>query len=117
MDHVELRDFAMFDINSRFGESPCGTKLPNGWGLFDMHGNVWEWCSDVYVENPYAVNRVPSDPFTSSGSGDRVLRGGSFLDFFWQVRAASRTGSEPDNPGLNPGVRIVVVVSGVRTPK
>ena len=73
-DDVELREFAVFNEHSRNQTSSGGTKLPNGWGLFDMHGNVFEWCHDWYGQT-VATGRDPQGP--QSGSY-RVLRGGNW---------------------------------------
>ncbi|MFM9964256.1 MAG: protein kinase domain-containing protein [Planctomycetaceae bacterium] len=73
-DDVELREFAVFGINSRNRTWASGTKLPNGWGLFDMHGNVWEWCGVWYeYELPSGV-----DPRGPSTGLIRCLRGGGW---------------------------------------
>jgi hypothetical protein len=71
--------------------SPVGKYPPNPFGLYDMHGNVWEWCSDFYLSNYY--NKKESiDPKGPAAAGGHVIRGGSWLDKPEKLRSASRTG-------------------------
>ncbi|MER5428297.1 SUMF1/EgtB/PvdO family nonheme iron enzyme [Streptomyces sp. NPDC002588] len=76
-----LDDIAWYRENS--GERPqeVGAKLPNPWGLYDMLGNVWEWCWDVYDAEVYGTYRV--------------LRGGGWFDEHWSCRASVRRRSHP----------------------
>ncbi len=104
-DPALLGDYAWFQGNSwgeglTNGPSPVGQKLPNAWGLYDMHGNVFEWCSDQWdlSENyPSAGTEgtAISDPLVTTGS-NRVLRGGSWGYSAVACRSAYRVGDYPD---------------------
>jgi formylglycine-generating enzyme required for sulfatase activity len=78
-----------------FGDTthPVGQKLPNPWGLYDMHGNVWEWCQDWAVWN-YAGGTV-TDPQGPDTGWCRIMRGGSLSWFGNNCRSASRGGAWP----------------------
>lgn len=70
-------DAAQFD--DRYSEAaPVGQFRPNPFGLYDMHGNVWEWCYDTYDPNFYQGSRL-NDPFSNNGNGLRILRGGCYI--------------------------------------
>jgi formylglycine-generating enzyme required for sulfatase activity len=74
-DPSALGDYAWHAGNSGERSHPVGQKKPNAWGLYDMHGNIWEWCADRYGKYPKGFATDPSGPTT----GDtRVSRGGSW---------------------------------------
>ncbi|MGD0088457.1 MAG: SUMF1/EgtB/PvdO family nonheme iron enzyme [Planctomycetota bacterium] len=85
----ELENAGWFNGNSGGKTHPVGQKAPNAWGLYDMHGNEWEWVQDYFNDKYYAES--PSvDPKGPDNGGDRVLRGGSWLDGPDGCRAARR---------------------------
>jgi sulfatase modifying factor 1 len=83
-----------------------GTYPANAWGLHDMHGNVWEWCSDRYGTYPTTAQTNP----TGAASGwSRVIRGGGWNDGAWDCRSADRRGDSPDDRYHDIGFRVVLV--------
>ena len=94
-----------------------GSYPKNAFGLFDMHGNVWEWCEDVYDESLYGKRSgTTTDPKVTSGSEYRVLRGGSWYFNSWNSRSAVRFGFTPDDRVDDFGFRVVISSAAVRTP-
>jgi formylglycine-generating enzyme required for sulfatase activity len=78
------------------GTTAVDSYQPNAWGLSDMHGNVWEWCQDLYGEDYYR-DSPRADPQGPEGGEMRVLRGGGWLSHGHVCRAASRFWNWPDN--------------------
>jgi formylglycine-generating enzyme required for sulfatase activity len=85
-----------------------GSYLPNPYGLYDMHGNVWEWCSDYYDANYYR-NSPRYDPSGPPAGHLRVVRGGSCYNIGRFCRATYRFGVAPGNRDLDVGLRVVMV--------
>jgi formylglycine-generating enzyme required for sulfatase activity len=82
-----------------------GLKLPNAWGLYDMCGNVWEWCSDWYdAYQGYSV----TDPAGPQSGKEKVFRGGSWYDFPVSLRSANRHRHEPEGRYTSIGLRLVL---------
>ena len=92
------------DGEYRDESTEVGTFPPNAWGLFDMHGNVWEWCADWHEKNPQRQAVDPSGPLEGT---QRVVRGGCWVNAPDVCRSASRGGSNPDNWNFNFGFRVV----------
>jgi len=88
-DARSLDAFAWHAGNSGDRTHPVGEKKPNAWGLYDMHGNVPEWCWDRYDETYYRVSPVSDPPGSGKGNG-RVYRGGGWNHLAEQTRSAAR---------------------------
>ena len=106
-DAGALSDYAWFKLNSGGKTFPAGKKKPNAWGLYDMHGNVWEWCYDWY-DGPYLEIEV-KDPKGSDASTDnlKVLRGGSFMSDANELGSSARYPLDYKIAKKNVGFRIV----------
>jgi formylglycine-generating enzyme required for sulfatase activity len=110
-DVAELGEYGWFGGNSDNRTHPVGQKKPNGFGLFDMHGNVWEWCWDSYAEGYYSVSPV-DNPTGPAPASDRVLRGGGWSTAPRYCRSANRSGLTPGYRSSRLGFRLALVQSG-----
>ena len=106
-DKSMLGEYAWFDGNSENETHPVGQKKPNPFGLYDMHGNVWEWVEDHSHKNYVGAPTDGSAWLTDDDRAARVLRGGSWL-FNNYLRSANRINLVPGNRNLNIGFRVVV---------
>ncbi len=104
-DENGLSDYGWFNGNSDGMPHAVGGKKPNAWALYDMQGNVWEWCQDWYDQGYYASS--PSDdPTGPPGGSSRVSRGGSWDFDAGSCRSAARHDGSPGGRGSDLGLRV-----------
>jgi formylglycine-generating enzyme required for sulfatase activity len=106
-DYSQLEQYAWCSKNSGSTTQPVGSKKPNPFGLYDMHGNVWEWCSDWYTEDYYSQSPEVDPQGTLIGS-KRVLRGGGWLLSGRCSRSAARGAGVPSGRSNRGGFRVVL---------
>jgi formylglycine-generating enzyme required for sulfatase activity len=82
-----------------------GSYKPNAWGLYDMHGNVWEWVQDSWHED-YAGAPTDGALFPGGDPAMRTKRGGGWYSLLSEIRSASRQGDQPDHRGGDIGFRV-----------
>ena len=102
-----IGNVAWYDDNSGSKTHAVGTKSPNELGIYDMSGNVYEWCSDRY--GGYYSAGAQTNPQGPSSGSYRVLRGGSWYYYARRCRVSHRGGSGPDNSSSDYGLRLVLV--------
>ena len=108
-DTEKLAEHAWYRTNSGRSTHPVGQKKPNGWGLYDMHGNVWEWVQDWYAEDYYKQfeNKTAKDPAGPETGTNRVIRGGSWGNGATPLRSAYRSSDDPGFADNRLGFRLL----------
>lgn len=106
---ADLKEYAWFDENSDDSTHPVGQKSPNGLGLYDLSGNVREWCQDWYYENFYEKS-PKNNPVATVAAARRVQRGGGFGDSRHVNRTSARKSNSQDYDNGTAGLRLVLPV-------
>jgi len=104
---LDLDELAWYYANSGMTTQPVGLKQPNHLGLYDMSGNVYEWCLDVYLEDAYKKH-AEKNPVIKKESSRRVIRGGSWSNSAHELRCSYRAHVYPDFKGNYIGFRVVM---------
>jgi formylglycine-generating enzyme required for sulfatase activity len=98
-------NIAWYNANSNGQTRPVGGKLPNGYGLHDMSGNVWEWVNDWFGDTYYSSSPQNNPTGPASGSS-RVVRGGSWISYPFGLRASRRNSYAPGIASNDLGFRV-----------
>lgn len=106
-DPAQLKKYAWYDQNAdHIGAGAVGSKLPNPFGLYDMHGNAWEYCQDGFDANWYKQSPL-KDPVGPAAGGRRMVRGGAWHYFDLHCRSSYRNNYSPIGRTANTGFRVV----------
>jgi formylglycine-generating enzyme required for sulfatase activity len=105
-DAGDLGDFAWFTGNAKGNDPPVGVKKPNPWGLYDVHGYVWEWCLDAWRDS---YENAPADgsPVVTDKAKKRAIRGGAWTEPADHCRSAFRVGAPVETRSPAIGLRCV----------
>ena len=102
-----LGDYGWYNEISGYRSHPVGQRMkPNAWGLYDMHGNVEEWCQDVYSSRAYGKHQKYNPVYTGKGK-TRAYRGGNYSCAAFSCRSATRYGRSPNMNSVGVGFRLV----------
>jgi formylglycine-generating enzyme required for sulfatase activity len=107
-DERLLTEYGWFNQNSRGQTHPVAQKRANAWGLYDVHGNVWQWCGDRY-EKEYYGKSPTDDPDGPPGGSRRVSRGGCYTERADYCRSAKRCECAPGDRWYGRGFRVSLV--------
>jgi formylglycine-generating enzyme required for sulfatase activity len=103
--HDNVKEVAWYDDNSGGHTHEVGTKEPNELGIYDMSGNVYEWCQDWYDRDYYEIS-PDTNPYNYKKGSSRVLRGGSWDSITYSVRVANRGSFSPGYADNSRGFRV-----------
>ena len=110
-DEGTLRGFAWYAEIGAPTTHPIGREAPNAWGLYDLHGNVWEWCEDSWHDS-YAGAPKDGGAWVDAGSSERVFRGGSGRSQAAFTRSSARGGTAPEITAADVGLRVARLITG-----
>lgn len=112
-DPRDLVDFGWFGGNSELRTHPVGQKKPNAWGLYDMHGNVWEWCLSIDLVDSKTLASSPTDSVQAMEEfyffSDRIVKGGGWFNNPGDCRSDSQMTCPPSFRDFNIGFRVVMI--------
>ena len=108
-EEERLLDYAWFADNSGGRTHTVGGKRPNAWGLYDMHGNVSQWCQDWYDKDYYSKSPT-DDPRGAAGGANRIRRGEAWLSTAGFCRSTFRSINAPEYRGDFVGIRVAMIL-------